>query len=652
MAPPTYSSSRHHIGLKERGTSTTYGFMLAGAYTMEMQREALGAPDFGGATDLIGQSPSLSRWTQDDFVGGSGQYTWGRDDAMFADCTNFMSDQLGRSLISVPPMVLKKAVDSDSHGTWVSDVPRNMFLVSNSIYIVWGHAIARYQIDTDTLTWVNADSNSVIMFAEWDPTDQVIMGICNTTVTDDRPYLRRWTSSLGDPSFDADYIGPSGTENQSCMGGTIRDSNILMQIGRKLWYGDPPDTHSPTVNGTVKWKKVGRLPGKWKDSIPFNGMTYILYNDGLDSPTYSGGIIAFDGADLLPICRFSQSFYGKCMVEYGGRIFVGGTGTDSNGGEQYAELHELTGSSVRLVRTFAPETRNAYLGGVEGEWPQSIDTLTVHEGMLWFGQKGKKMMSYDLTSDGFFGGSEIQSNADLYPAKMTAGRGRLWAYMVDPTDDSKHGIYRIAQPADTISTWNPTLITSDFAYEPAMKKRWSEFVVMTKYGGLNSLEYSTDGGQTWVALTTTVSSRNKVYFTRATMVAVPVTENIRFRIKVDTATGDAVTYHRELIAFSLSYAMLDTGKRAWSFVVNGSYEVETLDAEFQEGITQVQDTTDIADTLWAWANGKTALTMTDVDGTSCDVQIVGYRKSLPIIGPKPSGETHPEAHHVLTVIEV
>lgn len=656
MAPPTYNSAYHHIGLKERGGATNYGFTLVPPYNMQLQREGVGSPDFGGAMDLIGSVPGLSRWTQDDFTGGAFQWQWGRDDAMFVDCTNFMPDTQGRALISCPPMYFKKAIDPDAYSNWVSDTPKRMFLQGNSIYLIFGHVIVRYRIDTDAVTTVAAPTNGTFAYGAYEPSDDMIWTVCNTSVSGDRPSIRRYKMDLTSPTYDPSYIGPKGAENLTAFGGTIHDSKVVVQIGRKLWVADPPDVNTDSINGTATWVKIGRFPGRWKDSVSYNGFLYILANDGLDSPTFHGGVYAFDGTSIFPVARFPHSFYGKCMVDYGGRIFIGGTGTDVNGGEHYAELYELTGNSLRLVRTFSPETRRTLMSS--GTWPNTIDSLVVHEGLLWMCQKGARLVAYDITSDGFFGASEIQSNTDLNFPRMCGGRGRLWAFGVDDSDDTKHGIYRIAQPADesSLSAWYPTFVTSDFIYEPGLKKRWSDITVQTRYGPVQSIEYSVDAGGTWTSLTLGTEEADAggyVRYRTASLAAVDPSRHIRFRIKLQaTDAQDAVTYHRELVAFTVTFAMLDTGKRVWSLTINGSEEVERYDAELVESRVQAQDTTDFATTFDGWAINKTKLTFTDLDGSTADVQIVDYRKQLPIIAPKPSGETHPEAYYHLTLVEV
>lgn len=638
MALPTYDSTKHHIGLKQTGTATLYGFMLEGGFVKEVQRESQGAPEFGGQTDLIGQAPSLSRWTQDDFVGGMFGFQWGRDDAMFADCTGFMPNQQSRSVISCPPMVLKKALTAGA-------TVRSMFMVAGSIYIAAGGTLYRYRIDTDATTQYDLPSGDSFIFAEYDSVDQKIWALQH--VPGSLSLVRRINTDLTDPTTDSAMLGPNNTSGWSTLGGTIFNQFIVVQYGRKIFIGDPPENSAATTDGKIKWRKMKRLPGRWKDSIAWNNVLYILINDG----SFKSHIFAFDGDDITAVCTFPFNFFAKCIVEYAGRLFVGGTGTDVNGGEHYAELYEVTGASVRLVRSFSPETRNQFLGGVAGEWPTSFDDLVIHEGLLWMCQKGKKMIAYDITSDGFFGAAEIQDDSAFNVVKMVGGRGRLWAHATGATE----GIYRIAQPADTIDAWNPTLITSDFTYEIAKTKRWSEIVVMSKYGPLESLEYSVNGGDTWTALTVTTEqpTSGKVYFGTASLSGITPSRIIRFRIKLDADTPDsAVTYHRELIAFTVSFSMLDTTKKAWAITINGSEIIETRDAEFAEATVQTYTVAEIRDQLWSWQDNKTPLTFRDVNGDEYSVAIEAFREVQPVVGPNATGESEPEAHYALTLLEV
>lgn len=637
MALPTYNAAKHHVGLKAVGGATSYGFMLEGGYVKEIQREKTGgAPDFGGQTDLIGQTPSLSRWTQDDFIGGMFAYNWGRDDAMFADCTNFMPAQQSRSLISCPPMVQVTTGLTGTH--------RSIFMVGGSIYVAAGGTLYRYQIGGGVSSYT-LPGTDIFTFAEYDSQDQMIW--TGNHVPGSRPLIRRIKTDLTDPSVDNVMLGPNNTTGWSFMGGTIFNQFIVCQIGRRLFVGDPPKNEMASISSTIKWRNITRLPGRWKDSLAYNNTLYILINDG----SFRSSIYAFDGDTVSPIVTFPFNFFAKCLIEYAGRIFVGGTGTDVNGGEHYAELYEVTGASTRLVRSFAPETRNTFLGGVAGEWPQSFDDLVVHEGLLWMCQKGKKMVVYDVTSDGFFGAAEIQGDSSRNYTKMVSGRGRIWCLT------SGGAIDRIAQPADSPSTWYPTFVTSDFTHEIAMLKNWSEIQVMSRYGTVVSIEYSVNSGGTWTSLSPTNTSSGHVHFSKASLAAITPSKIIRFRIKL-TSTGDAgnaATWHRELVAFTVSFSMVnETKKRTWGITINGAREIETRDAVLAEATTQEYDVSEVRDQLWSWANAETNLTFRDLDGSDYTVKMEAFREMQPVIGPAvtETSDTQNEAQYAMTLLEV
>ena len=109
------------------------------------------------------------------------------------------------------------------------------------------------------------------------------------------------------------------------------DQSLLAEVAR----------HSPDAyllvqaDGTITWAKIGRFPGKWKSAISYNGFTYILANDGIDSPTYHGGVYARLAADvaggLLIVSQFTLAadtasgnrpgFSGAAPPEHGRAIY-------------------------------------------------------------------------------------------------------------------------------------------------------------------------------------------------------------------------------------------------------------------------------------------------------------------------------------------
>jgi hypothetical protein len=655
----TYNAAKHHIGLKQ-SAGTNFGFTILGQYVKELQREALGGQDFGGATDLIGQAASVSRVTQDDFTGGAFALDWQKDAAMFFDSRGFISQPQSKALAVVPPLVQIKSQHPESLSGGVNDeTPHSFFMVAGSIYACFSFGIMRYQIDTATTTydrlWGLPSGHGSLIYAgtmvsaAYDSNDQKIYALYEPTLTTNLAYVARINTDLTIPSTNPFWLVPTGTESYVAKALEIRDTGLVLALGQHIYSGQPPaNPHGP--DASVTWTHIGRLPGKFRAAIPFAGLTYILCTDG----AFRTSIVAFDGTNLLPIVEFPFAFEGKCLEDYAGRIYVGGTGSDVNGGQHYAELYEVTGSSVRLVRSFAPIANRS---GSQS-FPKVINDMQVFEGLLWFHQAGTdgRLMAYDITSDGIFGASTydlpVTAAHDVF--KMVCGRGRMWCWVNDSGSSGKDGIFRIAQPADTVNGngFNAYVETADFTWEPGIKKRWDEFRVLTRNTANSptaptTVQASIDGGNSWTTLSTpTTVVDHQLVVASYGLAGLGPSHHIRFKITehVDWTQGDGHTF-REIVAYTFTFIALDTGRRAWSFVICAADEIEARD-----GTSDTQDVADYADQLWSWARDKTPLLLTDVDRSTAEVQIVGFREVQPIIGPNAPDQS--EAHFSINLIEV
>ena len=166
-----------------------------------------------------------------------------------------------------------------------------------------------------------------------------------------------------------------------------------------------------------------------------------------------------------------------------------------------------------------------------------------------------------------------------------------------------------------------------------------------KAQGWVTAEYSTDSGSTYTALSATAATSGLYRITSFDLSGITAAEAIRFRFTFDRGTN--ATDSTEMVAWTMSFAFLENGKRAWHFVVNGADEIEGRD-----GASVTQDVSDYASNLWSWARDRTALVFTDLDGTTANVQIVGLKEHQPIIGPNIDGEARPEAHFAVSLLEV
>ena len=152
-----FDADKHHIAL---GTDTAYGWTLENAYAKFMQKETpqSAGSDFGGTLDLIASDkPEVSRWTQDEFTGGTFQYRYDTDAAMFADCMGYIPAQQSRTLVTVPPVFFRRDfnVEDQPNPAGRSNLtnPSSMFTVAGSIFVCFEHGILRYITGSDSFVW-------------------------------------------------------------------------------------------------------------------------------------------------------------------------------------------------------------------------------------------------------------------------------------------------------------------------------------------------------------------------------------------------------------------------------------------------------------------------------------------------------------------
>ena len=654
MALRVYDADVDHVGLGPRG-GTRYGFTIAGGYTRSLQREGSRAVELGGQTDLVGPAPSMSRWSQDAFEGGAFEYRITDDKARFADCRGFIPQLQGRGAISIPPMWRNHPFDplnplytsliQPEVGVPTYVQPKAMFPVAGSIYIVFKHGVFRWRSDTDALsfngtygTWLN------IVDGDYDPNDQKLYLLCSPPQEGSSggglPFLARLNTDLTVPTVQATYTAPAGLANKLAYGMRLDGPSglIVLSLGLRLYTVDPP-SNTDDATKDPKWVEVGRLPGRWRDSISFAGRTYILCNEA-DGTTH---LVAFDGTQLLPVAELPFNFEGRALCSYGGRIFVVGAGTDVNGGDRYGEIYEVTGASVRQVRTFRPEHYAEYAN----ETPKIFHSATVTDGLLWTSWQSRGLVAYDLSADAFWGASDFQGvTTNLEMFALCRGRGSLYGYGQHNGLNQNQGLWRVATPEDEedIGAYECQLETSDFDYEIARSKRWSEIVLQTKIAPNTTIAYSLDSGQTWTNLTSTVTADGDLETHRASLAAVDASPRIRFRFTVDRDVD--VSYRvSEIVAFTVSFFFLDSGKWAWGMNVIGADAIEA-----RNGTSVTQDVPAIAAALSAWAADKTSLTFTDLDGETHDVTIIDYRETQPVIGPNVTGG-RPEAFFQIALQE-
>lgn len=624
MALPTFDSTKHHFGLDGKG------YLITGGYRMDPQRES--APgEFGGETDLIGPS-ARARWTQDDFSGGAFNENFATDPAMFSDCQNMLASQVENSCRTIPPLIYFSApghVDAED---------------ALGMFSTGGKRIA--VLDDDKIRTWNAETGDFIEVlditrdfyaAAHDPTDNKLYVIVRRK-SDGLPQLLAVKSDYSGVDKIADF--PASAPEVAKGMAVTAGRDIIAAMNTTLYSLDVNDARD---DATIL--RIGRLPGQWKDSVTYNGLTYILTTDGEQMTQ----VVAWDGTQILPVTEFPYNFLGKCIGVYGGRIYVGGSAADITGTARFAEFYEITGSSLRLVKSWASEARAS---GYEN-CPTQIYDLAVHEGLLWLAMDQSMLVAYDLTRDGLWNkvtiiGSEVVTSRqpnrtdsvpkwrdivptgdhDLSARFLVSTREKLIAWCADESDDSTRGFYRIATKNSDLTastpdtTYTSFVETADFVPEPDQKKRWAKLRVLTRYSPAPTLRVSQDGGSTWDSVSGTSSSGNVLIFTDFDLSGLDASESIRYEITFAKTTVDFT----ELIAMTTSFTSLDSGKYGWSFTINAVDEVELLDGTFYD-----QDLDLIRTTLRGHFQSKETLIYTDLDGTQYNVYVSGLSESQPFI---------------------
>jgi len=647
----TYDAERHHVGLAAEGDAAL-GFVLAGAYSKgfrrEIQSDRVGV-HYGSGEGLVNVA-GLSSWSQDDFSGGAFQYVWDpKDPAMFAACHNFIPSQFSRSLRTVPPLV--EWLGGKRRTT--ADVPLLVTAFGGYLHAVFGDRFCRWLLTDGTFSQDTTPGAADGTERSWLARDagvafhsrQDIISVYSLAT------FSGWTDTFGPPT------GVPGSAIVT--GGNADGGRLCVAWDQILWTCDLPDDPAVSpVDGN--WTRIGRLPGQWVDSCTYAGLTYIL----LTGDDMRAQLVAFDGTSILPITDFPYNFVGESLEVYGGRVYVGGSGRDiQTDAPRYAELYEVTGASLRLVRTFAPER-----WGAGGTQPTSIPDMAVHEGLLFLCIKGQGLLAYDLTSDSFYGAAEFApTDTTAMATRLCSARENLFSWCSTLANHvGDQGWYRPATSQETISDYYSILETCDFAQSIDRTKRWKQARAMVRFphaSGPVTLSYSTDGGLSWSSYAAG-TIENVGYLRLVTWDLTDATESrqIRFRFKVGSSTN--VTSFREFLGFTASFRILDSDvvgtaekeKRAWVMTVGGLDQIEAGD-----GSTITQDLEAIRQQLWAWARDREHLTFLDLDGSAATVEIDTLDESQPdVLAPVAYRETGAmaaesegrEAFYKLTLVEV
>jgi hypothetical protein len=620
VALPAYDAEKHHVGLEG------LGLIVAGAYSKAFKRD-LSDEKAGvhyGSESFFNQ-PGLSSWSMDDFTGGAWQQVWGKDPKMFASSQSMLPASFDRSLRTVPPLTLRAA--SGVGGGIYSAKPLAFFAHQGWVVSVFPDRIYRYNIATGGAAEVIFTEPSTpfpITHAVYDRRLGYIIatydgganpGVCaiNPLTTGD------YIVATEDPAVNTgDFTGLDVDGDRLVLASADVIWTVQLQDGVNIFGGD--------------FTRAGRLPARFVDSCWMGQQLYILCG-GSDRLT---SVVAFDGVQVLPVTELPYNFFPRCIVPYAGRLYVGGSGLDISGVEQYAELYEITGSSLRLVKTFADEQHSTrYVN------PRRIDGMAVHEGLLFFGEYEQGLIAYDITTDALYGAHRFdpgQEHTTCTALSILSARSHLWVYANRPALPFNNGIWGSVSAGDAAPLDSATgeMVTSEFGPELDRKKKWSKLRVLTRGDSNEPQVYQTlNGGATWLAcplLTTEISGIGSL---RTYSLEDRISNSTKFAIRLPRNASPTISF-AELVSFSAAFNLVDTDdihedggeKLAWQFAVAG---VETV--ELEDGSIDTQRLGELRAQLWEWAQNRDPITFRDTDGNDYTVIIDSIRENQPVILP-------------------
>jgi hypothetical protein len=652
VALPVFDATKHHIGLGTAGQQK--GFLIEGGYR-EMLQNAPRISEFGSPNDLI-TTPSLSRWTMDDFLGGAFWPTWQAvDGSTFADCKGLYPTQWGRTLRTIPPLSLwDDETGGTSPGTWLEhSLTANAHLVT-----FFANRVVRTKISDHTRTEMNA--SAITQFKTSVPGTDVVHAASPATGFLGGKAAWESQSEYGYPvlwvpyQYDTDGSGldrfgwaryrtdtwAAVTHYHFVTGTNVTFVGANFDGIVPVFFRNDYNVYTATFNVTETTApvltKIGRTQGIQVDSVAYNGLVYILHVD----TSSVGRISTTDGSAVTDLVTLPFSVYPFSINVYGGRIYITTGTVDDAGNHLYGQIFELTGSTLRLVKSF----QNEYV--TTGAAPYAFLSSGVYEGLLWVGSTSNGcLLAYDLTTDALYGVSENQRAGTLVIYDLVPVGRDLFAFGRD-SNSSFTGWYRVGRSSDTVSSWSGSFTTGDFgsAVEPGLDKRWSECHLLSRFDTANpTVEYSIDGGTNWTSASVVVTTSGAYKHTVADLSPAAVSRQIRLRFTFPRSTS--VSGFAELIAFTMSFSFLETGQRSWQLTITDAEMMEDL-----QGGIQSYNVDELADQLWSWANNRDELVFVDLHGDSFNVQLLNLTEHLPQIGDKTS--TGYEGYYSLTLVEV
>jgi hypothetical protein len=315
------------------------------------------------------------------------------------------------------------------------------------------------------------------------------------------------------------------------------------------------------------------------------------------------------------------------MISYDGRLFVTVQENDGTDITSQTVLYVLSGSAMTQLKRWGKVGRQG--GG--GRY------MALHDGRLYYPatnllgmQEGFGIAVYDAAEDAhsiFAANSDTTTYADSSPfiggtyavEGVYSWKGRLWASV------HKHGVFKTAVSfrdymlsrnqatydltgtAETNGGW---LTSSTFDGGNAINKMWRRILVEALIPSADTsfeLDYSLDGGTTWVPTTMVLKTSNgqeKVY---EVLLENIFSRRLKYRLRLQTENEDETPVIRSVV---IAYMMMPDPQWMWEFVIPVSELQHLLD-----GTEEVVDTEERLALLRSLFRDRELHTFRDIDGT-------------------------------------
>lgn len=405
-----------------------------------------------------------------------------------------------------------------------------------------------------------------------------------------------------------------------------------------------------TTSGT--WTKFGKVDMPVYDGEQWNQRLWIVGNDAADR----SALYVTDTVTTQEVYRWQSSFEARAIQLHNGQLYIMGqmyndpssSGADDTYTGRIGQIWAYNGASMRLIFQVPDE-----IWEPSGFVYHGIYDATSHFKWLAFTMPHKGIWFYDPEQDSIHPGPSNASpqvdNFDL-PVNVLDFGGRL----IDFTYNTFQPRY---QPKPVVYK-NSYLISSEYdAGLPGQKKSWIRARVRLKeplptgagvqlYYTTQHIEVDDENDPNWVSLGSASGSALSHILTFPGPTSQPISEAIRFMVKLTAGTSGAST--PKVAAVELDYLVVPDVKWAWSFQAIGAEGlIRPDDAAYQYA--------DAASVQTALENArrnaaKKWVTFVDEDGTSYNVQIVSLTTYKSVLDDdNEDGET---ATFTITVAEV